>query len=120
MSCLRGELLSLVRGGVRAPSLLCSLPSCSVRHVNTLLLSPSLAEPQFRHKHDQQTNLERRASMNTESDPHALLQDLQQLSEAGRDRMLKLLPREAITEAFKVALRSNGSSHEGTRRATCE
>ncbi|KAH4816553.1 hypothetical protein HBH61_056230 [Parastagonospora nodorum] len=48
--------------------------------------------------------------MTTKADPHALLQDLQQLSEEGRDRMLMLLPREAIAEAFKVALQFNDSS----------
>ena len=42
--------------------------------------------------------------MNGDPGPQALLKDLHQLSEAGRDRFLKLLPREDIIEAFKAAL----------------
>jgi hypothetical protein len=34
-----------------------------------------------------------------------LLSDLERLSEAGRDRFLKLLPVEDVIEAFKAALR---------------
>ncbi|KAH3961889.1 hypothetical protein HBI56_109280 [Parastagonospora nodorum] len=58
--------------------------------------------------------------MTTKADPHALLQDLQQLSEEGRDRMLMLLPREAIAGAFKVALRFNDSSGEGDGSGTSQ
>jgi hypothetical protein len=56
--------------------------------------------------------------MSDEADPKALLRDLQQMSEAGRDRFFQLLPREEIIEIVKASLRerdedrsSQGSSH---------
>ncbi|KAF2819024.1 hypothetical protein CC86DRAFT_375429 [Ophiobolus disseminans] len=42
--------------------------------------------------------------MGTKPDPRDLLQDLHQLSEAGRERFLALLSQESTTEIPKVAL----------------
>ncbi|KAH6443975.1 hypothetical protein HBI57_244520 [Parastagonospora nodorum] len=56
--------------------------------------------------------------MTTKADPHALREDLQQLSPPGRDRMLMLPLREAIAEAFKVALRFKDSSGAGAGSGT--
>ncbi|KAF2024168.1 hypothetical protein EK21DRAFT_79303 [Setomelanomma holmii] len=50
------------------------------------------------------------------ADPQEPLEDLQRLSEAGRERYLKMLPPEDIAGALKAALRERdtGTHHEGS------
>lgn len=51
-------------------------------------------------------------TMSADTDPRALLKDLEKLSEAGRDRFLKLLPREDVIETFKAALRERDEAQK--------